>query len=108
MKGHLREGGREGEREGDNRVSISINKNNPSIRNRCYICRKLNNRMINCANPSCNIHTAICRDCGIDFDGTCSEKCKNAPNKRKYDGTGYYQTKLNGYNPRKGLMNYSH
>lgn len=87
----------------DNRLSIPININNPSIRNKCYICKDLCQRMLNCANPSCNKHISICKTCSENYKGACSKECKESPKKRNYNGTGYYTTKLNGYNPYKGL-----
>jgi UPF0176 protein len=45
----------------------------------------------------------MCEKCGWEMEGACSEKCKNEPTKRLYDGTGYYQKKPNGYDPYKGL-----
>jgi UPF0176 protein len=59
--------------------------------------------MVNCANPACNEHVAICESCGWALAGACSESCKNHPAIRPYNGTGYYQSKLNGYNPYIGL-----
>ncbi|MCP3659979.1 MAG: rhodanese-related sulfurtransferase [Bacteroidetes bacterium] len=85
----------------DNRISIPINKVNSSIKNKCYVCKQPCQRMINCANSRCNIHTPICKSCSINTEGTCSQECKKSPYKRKYDGTGYYSTKTNGYNPYK-------
>lgn len=88
----------------DNRVAIDVNKVNPKVISTCYVCGTLSDRMVNCANPECNEHVAICEDCGWKLDGACSEECKCHPEKRPYDGTGYYQSKLNGYNPYIGLV----
>lgn len=87
----------------DNRVVIDVNTVNPSVISKCYICGTTNDRMVNCANPECNIHVPICEDCGWKFEGACSEACKCHPEKRPYNGTGYYAKELNGYNPVKGL-----
>jgi UPF0176 protein len=38
------------------------------------------------------------------MDGACSDLCKSHPEKRPYDGTGYYQKIANGYNPYIGLI----
>lgn len=46
--------------------------------------------MINCANPVCNEHFTQCDECGWEMEGCCSVACKESPNKREYDGTGYY------------------
>ena len=86
----------------DNRLTTDINHKDPTIVAECYVCSTKTDRMVNCANPHCNKHISICEDCGWEFQGACSEECKHNPDKREYDGTGYYQTEMNGYNPYKG------
>lgn len=87
----------------DNRITTDINKVNPTVISRCYVCNELSDRMVNCANSECNVHVPMCEKCGWEMEGACSEACKNHPEKRAYDGTGYYAKTLNGYNPYKGL-----
>jgi UPF0176 protein len=87
----------------DNRLTVDVNKVNPTVISKCYVCATPSDRMVNCANPSCNIHVAICESCGHEMHGTCSEDCKTHPDVRPYNGTGYYQKESNGYNPYKGL-----
>lgn len=87
----------------DNRLTVDVNKVNPTVISKCYICETPSDRMVNCANPSCNIHVAICESCGDKMQGTCSDECKTHPEVRPYNGTGYYQKETNGYNPFKGL-----
>jgi UPF0176 protein len=88
----------------DNRVAVDVNQVNPKIVSTCYICGKSSDRMVNCANPICNMHIPICEECGWKFEGACSDACKNHPEKRVYNGTGYYQKNMNGYNPKIGLI----
>ncbi|QHT67425.1 rhodanese-related sulfurtransferase [Rhodocytophaga rosea] len=88
----------------DNRIVVDINKVNPAVISRCYMCDTECDRMINCANPVCNNHIPVCENCGWKMEGACSEDCKEHPEKRPYDGTGYYQKQTNGYNPYKGLI----
>jgi UPF0176 protein len=88
----------------DNRLAVDVNKVNPTILSTCHVCGTKSDRMVNCANSSCNIHVPICEDCGWELEGACSPECKEDPEKRPYDGTGYYQKKTNGYNPYKGLQ----
>jgi UPF0176 protein len=88
----------------DNRIIVDINKVNPKIISTCHICGTECDRMVNCANQICNLHVPICEKCGWEMEGACSEECKGHPEKRPYDGTGYYQKELNGYNPYKGLV----
>jgi UPF0176 protein len=45
----------------------------------------------------------MCESCGETMAGACSDTCKNDPEKRPYNGSGYYQKETNGYNPFKGL-----
>lgn len=86
----------------DNRIAVEVNSVNPNVISRCHICEEASDRMVNCANAACNIHVAICESCGTKMDGACSVECQEHPDKRPYDGTGYYQKNTNGYNPYKG------
>lgn len=88
----------------DNRVAVDVNKVNPTVISTCYVCGELSDRMVNCANSECNIHVPMCEKCGEEMEGACSASCKSHPEKRPYDGTGYYQKETNGYNPYKGLF----
>ncbi|WP_027000171.1 rhodanese-related sulfurtransferase [Eisenibacter elegans] len=87
----------------DNRVAVEVNRVNPTIRSKCHVCGTATERMVNCANPHCNLHTTICETCGEALDGACSEPCRDHPDKRPYDGTGYYAKHLNGYDPKSGF-----
>ncbi|CAN5411091.1 rhodanese-related sulfurtransferase [soil metagenome] len=87
----------------DNRIAADVNKVNPKTISRCYICQTPSDRMVNCANPVCNNHISICEKCGWEMEGACTPECKVHPEKRPYDGTGYYQKEMNGYNPFKGI-----
>jgi UPF0176 protein len=87
----------------DNRVVIDVNQVNPSVISKCHVCGTTSDRMINCANAACNIHVPLCEECGWKMDGACSDACKAHPEKRPYNGSGYYAKELNGYNPVKGL-----
>lgn len=83
----------------DNRLAVDVNTVNPKVVSRCFICATVSDRMVNCANPLCNEHVAICEKCGWEMEGACSPVCKEHPQKRIYDGTGYYVKDSNGYNP---------
>jgi UPF0176 protein len=87
----------------DNRVVADINKVNPTVISKCHICNTECDRMVNCANPKCNKHVPICEKCAEEMEGACSETCRSHPDKRQYDGRGYYPKNLNGYNPYRGL-----
>jgi UPF0176 protein len=87
----------------DNRIIVDINKVNPKVVATCYVCGVENDRMVNCANAACNRHVPVCENCGWEMKGACSKECMEHPDKRVYDGTGYYAKELNGYNPFKGL-----
>lgn len=88
----------------DNRIVADINKVNPNVISTCHSCGTDCDRMVNCANPECNKHVPLCEKCADEMKGACSRKCKDHPNKRAYDGTGYYTKELNGYNPYRGLQ----
>lgn len=87
----------------DNRIIADINKVNPKVISTCHVCGVECDRMINCANPVCNLHVPICENCGWEKQGACSDSCKEHPEKREYDGTGYYAKEMNGYDPYKGI-----
>lgn len=87
----------------DNRIVTDVNKVNPKVISRCHVCNEPSDRMVNCANFDCNAHIPMCEKCGWEMEGACSDACKSHPEKRPYDGTGYYAKQLNGYNPYKGL-----
>jgi len=74
----------------DNRVTVPVNSVNPSIVSTCRNCGKVTKKMINCANALCNEHFTQCEECGWKMQGCCSAACQSKPNKREYDGTGYY------------------
>ncbi|WP_025761662.1 oxygen-dependent tRNA uridine(34) hydroxylase TrhO [Dyadobacter tibetensis] len=87
----------------DNRITVDVNRVNPVVISKCHICGTPSDRMVNCANAACNEHVPICEDCGWKMEGACSQSCKEKPDKRPYDGTGYYVSKSNHYQPIQGL-----
>lgn len=74
----------------DNRLHTNVNDINPTIISRCFVCGTPSERMINCSNPECNVHVAVCEECGWKLEGACSDQCQTHPERRPYDGTGYY------------------
>ncbi|MCB2376766.1 rhodanese-related sulfurtransferase [Hymenobacter sp. BT635] len=90
----------------DNRVTVEVNRVNPTVIAQCHHCGTASDRMINCANPHCNAHVALCETCGEQLDGACSTTCQTHPDKRPYDGTGTYPKLSNNYNPEQGLLSY--
>lgn len=74
----------------DERIGVEVNTVNPTIISKCRICGTSSTRMVNCANPECNEHFAMCEECGWAMEGACSDACKTHPRKRAYNGTGYY------------------
>jgi len=86
----------------DNRIVKEVNTVNPTVISKCYVTGEPSDRMINCANPHCNRHVPMSEKGAEVFNGCCSEECMNNPDARPYDGTGFYQKKMNGYNPFKG------
>ena len=87
----------------DNRIVADVNTVNPSTISKCYISGVPTDRMVNCANPACNAHVAMSEAAGWLMDGCCSDACRESPERRPYDGTGYYQKNTNHYNPHKGV-----
>ncbi len=87
----------------DNRIAVDVNKVNPVVISKCHVCGTSSDRMINCSNASCNEHIPLCESCGWEMEGACSEACKVISNKRAYNGTGYYVSNSNHYQPIQGL-----
>ena len=87
----------------DNRIEAKVNRVNPSVISKCSITGEPTERMVNCANPHCNVHVPMSEEGAKVYDGSCSEECMNNPDIRPYDGSGYYQKNTNSYNPYKGL-----
>ncbi|MFN8355924.1 MAG: rhodanese-related sulfurtransferase [Spirosomataceae bacterium] len=90
----------------DNRVAVDVNKVNPAVISHCYLCGTECDRMVNCANPECNNHVPICEKCGIEMEGACSVECKSHPQKRPYNGTGYYAKESDNYTPEFGYKSF--
>ena len=90
----------------DNRVAVDVNRVNPTVISRCHHCQQPSNRLVNCANPHCNAHLALCETCGEQLQGGCSTTCATHPEKRPYDGTGAYPKLSNHYSPAQGLTSY--
>lgn len=74
----------------DNRIVTDVNDVNPTIISTCYICGTTTPRIVNCANPECNLHAPMCENCGEEYQGACSSECKEHPRKRDYNPKGYY------------------
>lgn len=86
----------------DNRIVKEVNTVNPTVISKCYVTGEPSDRMINCANPHCNLHIPMSEKGAEIYKGCCSEECMHNPDARHYDGSGFYQKKMNGYNPYKG------
>ncbi|MCS7003737.1 MAG: rhodanese-related sulfurtransferase [Cytophagales bacterium] len=90
----------------DGRVHIPINRKNPTVISKCYVCGTPSSHYVNCANELCNRHTAICENCMEKMEGCCSEECRQSPKKRPWNMRGYYVKQSNGYNPRRFSKRY--
>ena len=83
----------------DKRIVKDVNNINPNVIGECYVTGKKADSMVNCANAECNIHIPLSERGAKIYKGCCSEKCLQSDKVRKFDGTGFYQKKLNGYDP---------
>ena len=83
----------------DQRVVVPVNDVNPSVIGVCEVCNDHNTEiMINCANAMCNNHMLICESCIEEQEGCCSDECRESPQRREFDGTGYYLRGVNSKN----------
>ncbi|WP_258098788.1 oxygen-dependent tRNA uridine(34) hydroxylase TrhO [Marinoscillum pacificum] len=87
----------------DNRIVKDLNTVNPTTISKCYVTGQPSDRMVNCANPHCNKHIPMSEEGANKYNGCCSEECSKHPDVRPYDGSGYYQKEMNGYNPYRGV-----
>ena len=87
----------------DDRIVKDVNIINPIIIGKCYVTGEKTDRMVNCANVLCNKHFPLSNKGAEIFKGCCSEDCLKNGKVRKFNGSGFYQKKLNGYNPYIGL-----
>jgi UPF0176 protein len=75
----------------DGRIVVDVNSVNPVVITKCIHCSETSVRYVNCANVLCNDQIILCETCGWEWEGACSEACKETQaSKRAYDGTGYY------------------
>ncbi len=83
----------------DERVSVPVNKVNPTLIAECPQCGTKTARVINCASPLCNKQFYQCESCSEQMEGTCSDPCHQDENRRPYDGSGQYRKERQGYDP---------
>lgn len=74
----------------DERITKDINKINPKVISKCYICECSEDTMVNCMNTRCNRHTTICKKCYIEMEGCCSEECIKSEYKRSIQEIYHY------------------
>ena len=67
----------------DDRIAISINRNDNTPINECAWCGNKSDEYLNCHNIRCDKLFICCRDCGKKYNGSCSEECYKAPRRRK-------------------------
>ncbi|MEL6539388.1 MAG: rhodanese-related sulfurtransferase [Bacteroidota bacterium] len=60
----------------DDRLTVNVNKANPSTVGQCYVCHTACDHMANCANLRCNRHVPLCADCRQQLQGACSPACQ--------------------------------
>jgi UPF0176 protein len=74
----------------DGRVTVPINEVNPEVISECKKCGVKVPRSLNCANVDCNEQFTMCEACSEEMEGCCTPHCMQSPNKRIYNGTGFY------------------
>jgi UPF0176 protein len=82
----------------DQRLTVPVNTVDPVVVGKCSRCGAPTEHLINCANADCNAHLLMCDDCLQQLEGCCSEPCTASPNRRAYDGRGYYLRGVNSKN----------
>ncbi len=87
----------------DGRIVKNVNSENPTVVGKCYVTGEKSDRMVNCANVLCNKHFPLSDKGAQLFKGCCSKECMEVGKLRKFNGTGFYKKRLNGYNPYIGV-----
>lgn len=87
----------------DNRMVSEVNKVNPKVISECVVTGEVTDMIVNCANPQCNKQMPLSEKGAEIYLGCCSKECMDSPNRREWNGTGYYSKTQNGYNPYRGV-----
>lgn len=67
----------------DDRLAISINKNNKKSLTNCIWCKKEYDEYTNCHNLDCDKLFICCEECKEKYNKSCSEGCRTATKRRK-------------------------
>lgn len=67
----------------DDRISVPISDEEPSVIAKCWHCQKTCDDQYNCANMDCNELFVCCSECLETFNGCCCEECTKAERVRK-------------------------
>ncbi len=68
----------------DNRISVPVNKVNPTIIGTCIFCQKKSERIVHCISASCNLQNIICSECNFIQKNACSPACQKALQRRSF------------------------
>jgi len=60
----------------DQRISVPVNRANPSVIARCVHCDEPCERYVNCANADCNAQHFCCEECEEEHERCCSAECR--------------------------------
>ncbi|TCP27053.1 UPF0176 protein [Scopulibacillus darangshiensis] len=67
----------------DERISVPINRTEEDkVISHCYYCGRVEDRLVNCANPECNRQHVCCHDCEEIYHRSCSKECREHPRNR--------------------------
>ncbi|WP_028983065.1 rhodanese-related sulfurtransferase [Sporolactobacillus terrae] len=67
----------------DQRISVPVNQTDEDVVvGHCHHCGKSCDRIVNCANPECNVQFICCEACEKQHHRSCSDTCRHHPRNR--------------------------
>jgi UPF0176 protein len=61
----------------DERIAVPINQTEEDVViGECYHCGETEDRLVNCANPECNLQHICCEKCEEKYKRSCSKECR--------------------------------
>ncbi|WP_232505384.1 rhodanese-related sulfurtransferase [Erysipelothrix larvae] len=82
----------------DKRISVGVNRVNPSVVGRDYFSGEPCERYINCANPECHRQMIVSQDNEVKYLGSCCDACRLHPNNEYVKAHGYTQEDIENIN----------
>ncbi len=80
----------------DERIAVPINRVDDQVIGHCYYCGKEEDRLVNCANPECNLQHVACKECEEKYERSCSKECREHPKNRYWLEKNQEEAQISG------------